>query len=1043
MRTLILLLALLLSLPQISQAQRRNRKNPVPVDTWKPLSDTLLQAMKWRNVGPFRGGRSTAICGVPGNTNRYYMGTTGGGLWQTENAGNTWRNISDGFFQTGSVGAVAVADSDPNVIYVGMGEAPVRGVMTSHGDGVYRSSDAGKTWTHLGLDRVRQISRVRIHPNNPDLVYVAAQGSPHAPNPERGIYRSQDGGQNWELVLQVDERTGASDLSMDATNPRILYAAFWEHQRLPWQVVSGGPGSSIWKSIDGGDTWTKLTKGLPEGIMGKIGISVSPADPQRIWALIEAEEGGLYRSDNGGKDWKLINADRVLRARSWYYMHVFADPREPETVYVLNAPMLKSTDGGKTFTPIPTPHGDNHDLWIHPDHNQIMINANDGGSNISFNGGANWSTQANQPTAQFYRVNADNRSPYWIYGGQQDNSSVAIPNQVNGRGIKNEDFHAVGGCESAYCAFDPDNPRFVYAGCYQGIIDEYDQELEHTKDVMAYPYLGLGTRPKDVKYRFNWNAPILVSQHDPSVIYHCGNVVLKSSNRGLSWTEISPDLTRNIAEHLEAGGGPITNEGAGGEVYHTIMYLAEDPKDPQTLWAGADDGLVHISRNGGTTWTEITPIGAGEGIVNCIEVSMHQPGTAYLAFTRYKFNDFTPHIFVTTDYGQTWTRKVNGIAPEAHVRVVRSDPDREGLLYAGTETGLYLSMDKGDHWQPFQRNLPIVPITDLKVHQQDLIAATQGRAFWVLDDLRPLHQINEEIQQATAYLYPPQDAILFGGPRVDSMPDQGTNPDFGAVVYYQLQVPDSGASELKVEFLDANGTILRSFSSKEKSPAQKAPRETGMNKLVWNLNLPNLEGPKGLTVLGGMGGYRVGPGTYQVRLIYGKESLTRSFTVKADPRETATAAEYELKAELQGQLYEARKQVYKAVLDMRHVKEQIEALNKRLVEEDDAQKALKEAGASLIAQIDSLEAGLIQVNQKTFQDVINFPNQLDALLGHIQGTIDGTPPPLTAGHQQRAADMLAMWEEKKALIEDLLGKQLDDYNRMVEETEVPFVGRRG
>ena len=732
MRYLLLsLLLLFFVFPQQAEAQRSRRDRQQQTDDWQALPDSLFQAMKWRNVGPFRGGRSTTVCGVVGHPDLYYMGTVGGGLWRTENGGKVWRNISDGYFKTGSVGAVAVSNSDPNVIYVGMGEAPVRGVMTSHGDGVYKSTDAGASWQNVGLPKVRQISKVRIHPTNPDIVYVSAQGSPYAPTPDRGIYRTMDGGQNWEKVLFVNDGSGACDLSMDATNPRILYAAFWEHQRLPWQVVSGGEGSSIWKSTDGGNSWKKLEKGLPEAIMGKIGISVSPANPQRVWAIIESDQGGLYRSDNGGTSWRLINPDRVLRARSWYYMHIFADPQNAEIVYVLNAPVLKSIDGGKSFSPVPTPHGDNHDLWIDPNDNQRMINANDGGGNISYNGGRSWSVQSNQPTAQFYRVNTDNRFPYYIYGGQQDNSTVAIPSRVNGFGIQNADFHSVGGCESAFCAFDPDNPRYVYAGCYQGIITEYDQELEIEKDVMAYPYLGLGTTPSDaeVRYRFNWNAPILVSQHDPSVIYHCGNVVLKSSDRGVNWEAVSPDLTRNIPEHLGKGGAPITNEGAGGEVYHTLAYFAESPFDADELWAGADDGLLHLTRDGGENWVNISPPGAGEGLVNSIELSTTQAGMAWIAFTRYKFNDFAPHIYVTTDFGQTWTEKVQGIAPQAHVRVVRADPERKGLLYAGTETGLYLSFDGGDHWQAFQQNLPIVPITDMKVHQGDLVISTQGRGL--------------------------------------------------------------------------------------------------------------------------------------------------------------------------------------------------------------------------------------------------------------------------------------------------------------------------
>ncbi|MEO1447986.1 MAG: glycosyl hydrolase, partial [Bacteroidota bacterium] len=655
------LAALLMSLLLISDLtlpaqSRRKKKNQEPA--WKPVPEAQFQALKWRLVGPFRGGRSVAVTGVPGDHETYYMGSTGGGVWKTTDAGTTWRNVSDGFFKTGSVGAIAVAPSDPNVVYAGMGEGPVRGVMTSHGDGVYRSTDAGKTWTHLGLSDARQISKVRIDPRNPDVAYAAVQGSPYAPTKTRGVYRTQDGGQSWQQVLYVDSVSGVSDLSMDMRNPRVLYAAFWSHQRHPWQMRSGGAGSGIWKSTDGGDTWHQLSKGLPKGVMGKIGVSVSPANPNRVWAIIEAEKGGLFRSDDAGRSWKLINGDRVLRARSWYYMHVFADPQDAETVHIMNAPYMRSTDGGKTFKAVPTPHGDNHDLWIHPDNNRIMINGNDGGANISYNQGKTWSKQSNQPTAQFYRVNADNLFPYNIYGGQQDNSTVAIPSQVDGRGIRNEDFHRVGGCESAYCAFDPDDPRYVYAGCYQGIITEYDSELESETDVMAYPFLGLGTTPGEVKYRFNWNAPIIVSQHNSKVIYHAGNKLLKSTNRGRSWEEISPDLTRNLAEHLVPGGGPITNEAAGGEIYHTILYVAESPQDAQTIWVGSDDGLVHITRDGGENWTAVTPPAMGEGMVNAIEVSTHKDGEAWLAFTRYKFNDFTPHIYHTTDFGQTWTETV-------------------------------------------------------------------------------------------------------------------------------------------------------------------------------------------------------------------------------------------------------------------------------------------------------------------------------------------------------------------------------------------------
>ncbi|MEM6345653.1 MAG: glycosyl hydrolase [Bacteroidota bacterium] len=1040
MRLFLTTLIFLLLVPSNSQAQR-NRRNKVEVDTWQPVPDSLFQAMKWRNVGPFRGGRSTAVCGVIGQPDLYYMGTTGGGLWRTQDGGNTWRNISDGYFKTGSVGSVAVSASDPNVIYVGMGEAPVRGVMTSHGDGVYKSTDAGHTWQKVGLDRVRQISKVRIHPTNPDIVYVAAQGSPYAPTADRGVYRSTDGGKTWEKTLFVDERSGVSDLSMDANNPRILYAAFWDHQRLPWQVVSGGEGSSIWKSSDGGDNWEKLTKGLPDVIMGKIGVSVSPANSQRVWAIIESDKGGLYRSDNGGKNWMLINPARVLRARSWYYMHVFADPQNAETVYVLNAPVLKSIDGGKTFKPVPTPHGDNHDLWIDPLDNKRMINANDGGGNISYNGGRSWSRQSNQPTAQFYRVNADNRFPYYIYGGQQDNSTVAIPSRVNAGGIRNEDFHAVGGCESAFCAFDPDNPRYVYAGCYQGIISEYDQELETETDVMAYPYLGLGTTPSDeeVKYRFNWNAPIHVSQHDPKVIYHAGNVILRSENRGRSWEAISPDLTRNVPEHLQKGGGPITNEGAGGEVYHTLSYIAESSFDAKEIWAGADDGLLHISRDGGENWQNITPPELGEGLINCIELSTTQVGKAYVVFNRYKFNDFTPHILMTADYGATWTEIVNGIAPEAHVRVVRADSEREGLLYAGTETGLYLSYDDGAHWQAFQRNLPIVPITDLKVHQGDLIAATQGRAFWVLDDLSPVRDLDvRSIAERSAMLYDVRDASLFGGPRRDSLADRGANADFGAVIYYHLNKGDSISGPVEIQIFDDSGEQIRAFSSAEKSPAKKLDAKGGLNKLVWNLRMPSVEPIKGLVTLGGTASYRVLPGKYEARLMYGGDTLSQSFAVLEDPRMKVAQDAYDAKAALMDELYQSQAEVFATVKDMRHVKAQVQAFTGRMDTEDEAQKALKEQGEAIISSIDSLEKTMVQVQQKTFQDVINFPNQIDAKLGHILGTIDGSIPPLTAGQEMRAKDLLAEWATKKVAIE-ALKEEVRAFDRSVRAADIPII----
>ena len=877
MKSLLFSLLLLLFVPS-SQAQENYDIDP-----------SLYQAMEWRNIGPYRGGRATTVAGHKSDIFTYYMGTTGGGVWRTNDGGDSWQNISDKFFKTGSVGAIAVSESDPNVIYVGMGESPIRGVTTSHGDGVYKSTDAGKTWTHMGLDRVRQIAEVRIHPRNPDLVYVAAQGAPYGPNPERGIYRSKDGGNTWELILHVDEDTGASDLSIDTTNPRILYAAMWNHRRLPWKVLSGGESSGVYKSTDGGDNWEKLTNGLPE-VMGKIGVAVSPANPERVWVLAEADEGGLFRSEDAGSTWNRINEDRLLRARAWYYTHLFADPIDQETVYVLNAPMLKSVDGGATFKPIPTPHGDNHGLWINPENNNIMINSNDGGANVSYNGGKTWSPQNNQPTAQFYRVNTDNRLDYYVYGGQQDNSSMAIASRTRDAGIGRDDWYMASGCESAYLAFDPDDPRLIYGGCYQGYITVYDTELKSNRPIDAYPSLRLGSDPIDQRYRFNWNAPILVSHHDPSVIYHAGNQLLKTEDGGLSWNEISPDLTRNIAENLGNGGGPITNEAAGAEVYHTIFYVAESQHEPGTIWAGTDDGLVHITRDGGSNWEEVTPEGIGESLINAIEISPHDPGTAYLAVNNYKFNDFTPHIFKTTDYGQSWSRLVEGIAEEAFVRVVREDPMRQDLLYAGTETGMYVSFNGGEQWQPFQMNLPVVAITDLKVQNNDLVAATQGRSFWILDDLSPLHQMNVEIANQQVHLFKPSNAYRINrGGRSETY--LGKNPPSGAIIYYSLsELADSAVVTLAI--LNAAGDTVRTYDSNPppntptggNSGAPKhLPKKEGMNRYVWDFRHNDLTQIPGVFTYGSMQGHRVPPGTYTAIVgVEGVESR-QTFDVLPDP----------------------------------------------------------------------------------------------------------------------------------------------------------------
>ncbi len=652
-----------------------------------------FQALQWRNVGPYRGGRATTITGVPSQPLVYYMGAAGGGVWKTENGGITWRNVSDGFMAMGSVGSIAVSADDPNVVYVGMGEAPVRGQSSSFGDGMYKSTDAGKTWAHIGLEKTRQISKVLVHPRDENLVYVAAQGSRWVASEERGVYRSADGGKTWKKILFVDPIAGPSDLAMDPSNPRILYAAIWDHQRTPWQVRSGGPHSGIWKTTDGGDNWTRLTEGLPK-LMGKIGIGVSPANPDRVYANIESDEGGVYRSDDAGNTWRRVSEDRVTRARAWYYTEVTPDPKSADVVYVINAPIEKSVDGGRTFQPQPAPHGDNHALWINPNNPLNMANANDGGADITFDGGKSWSTQTNQPTAQFYRVEVDDQTPYKLYGGQQDNTPVAVPSRTFGGGIDRQDWAIVGGGESASFAFDPKDPRYLYATEYQGGITETDTKTNTFRNVMEWPALGLAEPSNLEKYRFNWHAPVTTSPFDHKILYHGGNVVFRSNDRGNTWTVISPDLTRNDKSRQGPGGGPFTNEGAGGEVYNTIYYIVESPVEQGAIWVGTDDGYVQLTRDAGKTWTNVTPKGLAGGQVNAIEASQFAAGTAYVAFTRFKFDDNTPHIFKTTDYGKSWSDLAGSLPQDIPVRVVREDPKRKGLLFAGTENAVWFSLGR-------------------------------------------------------------------------------------------------------------------------------------------------------------------------------------------------------------------------------------------------------------------------------------------------------------------------------------------------------------
>jgi photosystem II stability/assembly factor-like uncharacterized protein len=992
-------------------------------------------AMRWRSIGPFRGGRSVASTGVAGDPLTYYMGTVGGGVWKTTDAGTTWANVTDGQLATSSVGAIAVSESDPNVVYVGMGEHAIRGVMTSHGDGVYRSTDAGRTWSHLGLDRTRSISRIRVHPNDPDLVYVAAQGAPYGANDERGIYRSEDGGGSWELVLHVDENSGASDLAMDMTNPRILYASFWDHRRLPWQVVSGGEGSGFWKSTDGGDSWVEINEGLPE-LMGKTSIDVSRANPDRLFAMIEADPGGgLFRSDDGGASWSLVSDNWTIRARAWYYIEVFADPLDEETVYVLNAPMMKSIDGGRTFANVPVPHGDTHDLWISPDDSDVMINANDGGANVSFNGGDTWSTQRNQPTAQFYRVNVDNRFPYYVYGGQQDNSTVAIASRGAG-GVTWKDWYGVGGCESGRPAFDPDEPRFVYAGCYMGIISEFDHQTGASRDIAAYPVMPAALQGREMKYRYNWSAPIFVSLHDVNTIYHASNHVVRSRDRGMTWDEISPDLTRDEDEKQGYGGGPITNEGAGGEIYGTIYAFTESPHEQGTIWTGSDDGLVHITRDGGATWTDVTPDDWGEVVVNEIAVSPHDPATAYAALNRYKFNDFTPMAYVTHDYGDSWGEISEGFAEEAWVHVVREDPKRPGLLYAGTETGVYVSFNGGEEWEQLELNLPNTPINDLIVQERenDLVVATSGRSFWILDDLSPLQQAFD-FGEATHHLMMPRHAYRLAGGGGGGG-GEGQNGPGGAVIDFVLGAAPGDGEVVKFEFLNATGEVVRTLSTapdEDVSPgARPLTVKAGPNRMVWNLRHEAIPNIPGAYVFGSLQGRRVIPGSYQVRMTVGDWSMTQPLEVRKDPRVDATLADYVEQDAFVAEVAAELTAIHRAVDRNNDVRGQIETLLERIAE-DDRGIDVTEEGSALASELETVADSLYQSRTVDGQTVINFPTRLKFQYVFLHGNASGAEGAVSMGSRDVLRDLRARWTVHRTTTEDLLGPRLDAFNDLVQD----------
>jgi photosystem II stability/assembly factor-like uncharacterized protein len=975
--------------------------------------DTALYAgLKYRMIGPFRGGRSTAVTGVAGQPHLYYMGSTGGGVWKTDDAGTRWTNISDGFFG-GSIGAIDVADSDPNVLYVGTGSADIRG-NASQGRGVWKSTDAGRSWAFTGLPESGAIRRLAIHPTNPDVAWLAALGHPFGRNAERGIFRTRDGGKSWDKVLFLNDSTGASDVVVTPANPRIVYAAMWRAERKPWTMISGSREGGIYKSIDGGDSWSKLGGGLPSGLTGKIGLTVSPANPDRLWAIIEAEpEGGVYRSDDAGKTWTRTNSENSLRQRAWYYTRIEADPQDDNTVYALNTGLYRSVDGGKTFTPIDVPHGDTHDLWINPANPRLMVLGDDGGAVVSLTHGRSWSSMNAQPTAEFYDVAVDNGFPYRVYSAQQDNTSISLP-AWSGPNVLHpmNEWRYASGCETGPVALHPDRPQVVWGGCYGGAINRWDQATDDRRNMVAYPQLQLGQAAKDLKYRFQWVAPIVVSRHDPEVVYHGAQLVLRSRDGGMTWEEISPDLTTNTRAHQEASGGPINNDVTGVEIYNTIFALAEDPKDARTLWAGTDDGRLHITRDGGRSWQEITPPGMPAlGTVETIDLSAHQDGRAWVAVQKFRLDDHRPYIFRTDDYGRSWRQVTAGLPAGSPVRAVREDPVKDGLAYAGTEHGLFVTFDGGVSWQSLQLNLPVTPVADLRVHRNDLVVATQGRSLWILDDLTPLHQAATVARTAAAHLYKPRDTYRVqvgggGAGGVEHAPDALPN---GALIHAVLR--QAATAEVTLEVVDARGRVVRAFTSDTAKARQRQlpplPTAAGMFRVTWDLTYAGPTPVQGQVVWGYIGGVKAPPGDYSVRLTANGVTMAHPFRLLPDPRLTGiTQADYEEQFRLGSAIRDSINVVQQGLETIRAVREQAQ----RAVEQAarlGQEGVVRPAVDSLAGKLGGVELEFSQVRSQSGQDPIRFAGKLDNQLMELYGFVTGSDGYIAGGPKGRPAPAAA------------------------------------
>jgi photosystem II stability/assembly factor-like uncharacterized protein len=1017
---------------------------------------SLYGAIEYRLVGPYRGGRSGTVTGVPGDRGTYYFGSVGGGVWKSIDGGSKWSNISDGFFG-GSVGAVAVSESDPNVIYAGLGEKTVRGNVSSN-FGVWKSTDAGKTWSFLGLEATRHIGRIRVHPTNPDIVYVAAMGDLWQPGEARGVYKSTDGGESWNKVLFANDDAGAVDLVFQPGNPRIIYASTWNVRRTPHGFSSGGPGSDLWKSTDSGATWEKLSElpNMPAGPLGIIGVTVSPANPDRVWAIIEAEDGGVFRSDDAGETWEKINSDRALRSRAWYYTRIIADSQDENRVYVMNVSYAVSTDGGTTFSLHNAPHGDHHDLWIDPADNQRMIIADDGGAQVSTDGGDSWTTYHNQPTSQFYRIATDDHFPYRIYGAQQDNSSIRISHRSDGIAITERDWEVTAGGESAYHAIDPDNNDIIFGGNYKGYLYRYNHENKQRRAINVWPLNPAGSGVEVMKYRFNWNFPTVFSHHDSDKLYAFSHRVHVSMDEGQSWDTISPDLTRAIPETLVSSGGPITQDNTGVEFYATILTANESPYEEGVLWTGSDDGLIQLTRDGGDTWNDVTPPNAPDLLMwNSIDIHPTQPGGAYVAGTMYKSGDFAPYLYKTTNYGRSWTKITNGIEATDFTRVVRADPNRPGLLYAGTEYGMYVSFDDGRSWQDFQLNLPEVPITDLQVRDMNLIVATQGRSFWVIDDLTPLHQLDDSVAQAGVHLFKPKPSYRMRQPgRGERDPLlEGENHPLGVMFYFNLDETPDDDNPASIEILDSNGNLVKRISSKpeddeESEDAEESDEEdgkllkaeAGANRFVWDMRYPDAVSFEGLVLYSSnTKGPVAVPGTYRARLNFDGQNVEQEFEILKDPRVLSSQADLKAQFDFLINVRDKLSEANQAVIDIRKMYDDFDYLEAKLEGKPESEQLL-EAIASLREQASVIENNLHETRNEAVQDPLNFGIKLNNRLAYLATHESaGDFRPTDQGEAYRL-EVSAQIDQETAALETLVEEQLPEINLMLRLQEIEIMG---